>query len=390
MSNIIEYAETALSPMTETPFTHVDSLVLSQFAYIHIDGLVPGLADGKAAVRFGDLLRAEHFSTMFTDILAPENNKQLLYALCASPRFRDVTLNWYTDTHDAQRLEQFGAMTFLLPDGTAYLAYRGTDTTFLGWKEDFNMAYVCPVPSQASGLAYLEQIAALCDRPLRLGGHSKGGNVAVYAAMKCSDAVRSRILHIYSHDGPGFNHAVIDGTEFSAIEARIDKTLPQSSTVGMLLQSHEPYKVVKSNQLGGLLQHDPFSWVIEDNAFVTLDKITGSAAYMNTTLDKWLEQLPNEKRAVLIGAMFEILDASGAKTFADFSEHWQTDIPAMLKALSRQDAETREEVLDIFKALAVISFKGLLPELPAIPAKAVRNAHGKQSAAHASAKKAKG
>lgn len=369
--NITDYAERYFPTFAEAPFTSVDSLVLSQFAYIHWKQLVPSPRAGAPAVALRDLLRAEYFGKMFTNMLASDKNKQLLYALSASPRFRNLQVQWHESRRDAQNPEQFSATTFLLPDGTAYLAYRGTDTTFVGWKEDFSMAYVSPVPSQTSALAYLKRVAALLPdtTPLRLGGHSKGGNVAVYAAMMCPEAVRSRILRVYSHDGPGFRPEVIAGSAFSTIQDRIEKTLPQSSTVGMLLQSHEPYRVVQSDQMGGILQHDPFSWAVNGTDFVYREKLTGSAAYGNATLDTWLAQLPDEKRALLIGALFDVMDASGASSFEDFAAHWQTSIPATLKALASLDEETRNTAADIFKALISIAVKGLVPNVPIVSAR---------------------
>lgn len=358
--NIITYVQTVLDPFALRPFTEVDSLVLAQFSYAHLHGLVPAPGEGEP-VPLAALCRAEHFAQMFTDILSPENNRLLLYALAASPRWREVRACGYVSVRDEAREQQFAAVTFLLSDGAAYIAYRGTDTTFLGWKEDFNMAFVSPVPSQTEGAAYLADAAARRDGPLRLGGHSKGGNVAVYAAMTAPPALRARIETVYSHDGPGFRHELLDSDGFSAVAGRLQKTLPQSSLVGMLLQSHEPYRIVKSGNVGGVLQHDPFSWTVRGGAFVTEKRLTGGAVFRNTTLDVWLADLPDDKRRVLVEALYAVIEASGAKTFADFQRDWQKDIPAMLKAFAAMDKDTRDTVIDILKALALASVTVLTP-----------------------------
>ncbi len=362
MGNLITYVSEWMDDFTAQPFSRVDSLVLSQLCYVHLGGLAPMPQENAPAARLLDLLRAEHFAEMFAGILAPENNKQMLFTLAASPRWRDITVSDYVDRHDAQKIEQFAAMTFHLPGNVHYIAFRGTDTTFLGWKEDFNMAYVSPVPSQTAAVEYLQRIAEKYTGTLMTGGHSKGGNLAVYAALYAKEEVQNRIVKIFSHDGPGFQNEVLHGQNFAAIEQRIDKTLPQSSVVGMLLQSHEAYTIVKSTKVGGFFQHDPFSWVVRNGDFVHQPNLTGTATFRNTTIDAWLQTLPTEKRELLVNAVFAVIDASGAKTFADFSANWQKQVPAMLKAMSAMDPETRETVSEILKALARTGLKNLAPE----------------------------
>ncbi|MEF9969004.1 MAG: DUF2974 domain-containing protein [Ruthenibacterium sp.] len=359
MNNLITYVENTMESMLEKPFNQVDSLVLSQFCYTHLSGLAPTPEDAAPPIALKNLLLAEHFKAMFDGLLAPESNQKLLTALAASPRYRNVGLHEYVDLRNDNTIEQFAAMTFFLPDDTLYIAFRGTDTSFLGWKEDFNMAYVCPVPSQTASLVYLRGVAQKHAKMLRLGGHSKGGNLAVYAAMTSENAIKEQIQVIYSHDGPGFQKELLMGGDFASVQTRIQKTLPQSSLIGMLLQSNEPYHVVKSTKIGGLLQHDPFSWEVQDGDFVYLPKLTGSATYRNTTLDAWLTTLTEEKRSKLIATLFQVIDASGAETFADFAANWQKDIPAMLKALTQIDKETRDDASEIIKTLVMISLKNL-------------------------------
>ncbi|MEG2596240.1 MAG: DUF2974 domain-containing protein [Ruthenibacterium sp.] len=363
MNNLIAYVENTMETMCEKPFNQVDSLVLAQFCYTHLNGLAPTPEDAVPPMPLKNLLKAEHFKAMFQGLLAPDSNQKLLMALAASPRYREIGLHEYVDLHNDSTIEQFAAMTFFLPDDTLYIAFRGTDTSFLGWKEDFNMAYVCPVPSQTASLVYLRGVAQKhAEKPLRLGGHSKGGNLAVYAAMTVENIVKDQIKAVYSHDGPGFQQEMLAGSNFAAVQTRIQKTLPQSSLIGMLLQSNEPYRVVKSAKIGGLLQHDPFSWEVQDGDFVYLPKLTDSAVYRNTTLDAWLATLTEEKRSTLIAALFQIIDASGATTFADFAANWQKDIPAMLKALTQIDKETRDDVTEVLKELVKISLKNLTNE----------------------------
>lgn len=355
MRNIIDYVEAELHTLASKPFSPVDSLVLSQFSYIHLGGLIPAR---PGRVKMKDLLRAEHFESMFRGVRDAPDNRRLLFALAASPRFREMGVTAYVEDTDEALEKQFAAVTILLDANKAYLAFRGTDATLVGWKEDFNMAFET-VPSQEAAAHYTARVAAAWPGTLYLGGHSKGGNLAVYGAMMSSPAVQARIQSVYSHDGPGFREDVFESGAFSRIRERIHKTLPESSLIGMLLENQEAYTVVQSNRLG-LMQHDPFSWRVgEDGGFITAPRLSTGAQYMNKTLRDWLCALSPERRERFVDALFAVLSASPAKSFSDFSENWQKDLANMLLAIRNTDEETRAFVVQTLKALAVMAVKNL-------------------------------
>ena len=203
MGNIIDYVKEEMRKADEKPFSEVDSLVLCQFSYLLFDGIVPGFEQecGKTTVK--DLYKAEFFSTIFPDNGSRKENQQLLLAMAASPRFRDMALCHYVNETDAAAEKQFAAITITVDEDTKYVAFRGTDSTLVGWKEDFNMAYITPVPAQQTAKEYVEKTAGQWQGKLWLGGHSKGGNLAVYAGIHAEENVRGQIERIYSHDGPG-------------------------------------------------------------------------------------------------------------------------------------------------------------------------------------------
>lgn len=358
MTNIIDYVEKEMRGFDALKFNLVDSLVLSQFAYVYFDQIIPGIDEDTAPVRIADLLRAENFAQMFQDVRNAKNNRQLLFALAASPRFRDVEMLYYVDSFDLVTEKQFSAVTYLLTDGTVYIAYRGTDATFVGWKEDFNMAFMSPVPAQQEAVQYLNTVADRFSCNLRTGGHSKGGNLAVYSAMQCQTNVQNRILDVYSHDGPGFKDEIFHTHKYESIKERIHKTLPQSSLIGMLLQQQENYLVVESNRFW-IMQHDPFSWVVDNGNFCYLEKITDGAAYFNKNINQWVCSVSDEKRDLFITTLYSVIKASGAVTFNDLSEDRQKRATAVLGAVKGIDAETRRFVLGTIKSLAVLSVKNL-------------------------------
>jgi len=362
MSNIIEYVENEMKTFRQKGFNSLDSLVLSQLTYIKFERIVPYITDKGPAVCIRELLKAELFESLFLNVNEPEKNRRLLVAAAASPRFRDLKMKYYASTHDAVLEKQFAAVTYFLDDRTIYAAFRGTDTTLVGWKEDFNMAFISPVPSQESGVRYLEIVAKIFPRPKKiiLGGHSKGGNIAEYAAIKCKPSVQERIISIYDHDGPGFKDSMFESAEFHKIKDRIHKTVPQDSLVGMLFENHENYSVVESKRFG-IMQHDPFSWSVdlEKADFVYAENVSGGAVFMRTTLNEWLSTMTNEKRAAFIDTLFQLFGAVDGASENVFSLDWQKAAAAMLSAYKNVDAETKKMLTQTIAELVKLSLKNL-------------------------------
>ena len=348
MKNIVEYAETQFSLFEEKPFSPVDSLILSQFAYISFDGIVPELSSGFKTVRIGDCLKAEHFTPMFIETRDPRKNRSLLIALAASPRYRDIRMTCYVNEFDAVKEKQFSAVTFILPDNSVYIAFRGTDDSIIGWKEDFNMAFVYPVPSQVRALEYLTEISRLIPGPLIIGGHSKGGNLAVYSAFNAPVSVRRRIQLVYDHDGPGFKEGALNCEGYRQIEDRIQKTIPQSSMIGMLLEGHKKYTVVESSRMG-VMQHDPFSWKIDGDGFSTVEEVSDGARYVNRTIRDWIDGLSNEDREKFTDLLFGVLDAGDAKTFSEITLEWKKNFSAIFTAIRDTDPEMKKFIGELIK-----------------------------------------
>lgn len=359
MRNIIDYVENEFHTLNEKKFNAVDSLILSQVANYIYDDLVGTLYNPKPPIYFKDLLKAEYFEKMFRSFILPKKNKQLLFALAASPRFRDIGINYHISKIDSDEEKQFSATTFILNNEFAYLGFRGTDTTVVGWKEDFNMAFVCPIPSQLEGVEYVNTVSNLLPHKLYIGGHSKGGNIAVYSAMNCNNNIKSRIEKVYSHDGPGFREEVIKSDEFKSIKYKINKTIPYSSLVGILLENHEHYHVVKSSGVGGIMQHDPFWWEVGKDDFIYLDELSSKSKYINKTLNIWLSQISDERRKRFVDALFEILNSTKCETVTDIAANWKTNLPIILDAIKHMDPEEKVLIMELFRQLAVLSIKGM-------------------------------
>jgi len=356
--NIVDYAESQMENFKAKKFNLVDSLVLSQFVYIHFNDVVPGLSDNQEPVRIGELLKAEHIPHMLHNVRDPKSNHRLLLALGMSPRFRDIRMCCYSDSLNITEQKQFAAVTYLLDDETAYVAYRGTDSSIVGWKEDFNMAFISPVPAQQEGVSYLNAVAERFAHTLMVGGHSKGGNIAVYSSMGCHPTIQDRIVSIYSHDGPGFRDEIFTSEKYARIKAKIHKTLPQSSLVGMLLQYQEDYIVVESKQFW-LMQHDPFSWVVNQGDFQYIQDITGGAEHINTAINQWLTSLDDEKRELFVTTLYSVIESIGVVNFSDFTEDWYKKAVMAMGTARGIDAETKRFVFETIKSLLELYVKNL-------------------------------
>lgn len=356
MNNIITYAQENLDTFDVRPFSSVDSLILSSVSYIRFPHTIPHI-EGWEGIRIRDLYLAEYFGKMFPDSFTAEDTKKLFFALAASPRFRDIRIMGYTEQFDPAAEKQFSAISFQIKPDLCYIAFRGTDATFIGWKEDFNMAFKTPVPSQKEAVGYIEKAALYCSGKIYTGGHSKGGNLAVYAAAMCRENVQSRIERVFSHDGPGFLEETLRSREFLHISPRIEKTLPQSSLVGVLLEDQEDYEIVKSNQVGGIMQHNQFTWVLENHDFIYMEELTTDARYADRTLSDWLKQLSEEDRERFVDSLYSVLNSNHLTTLADFRTDWQKNIPDALHAASRLDSDTKKFLLHTLKELASFAIK---------------------------------
>ena len=326
----------------ERPFNEVDNLLLAELSYLDFGGIVPEAFD--ACIPLHEAMAAFTKRSPHADmgVLVPDKIPGLGQKMAASARFRGGMLSGYVCRLDEQTETQFSALCAALPDGSVYVAFRGTDDTIVGWKEDFNMGFLPIVPAQRMAADYLRAAAAAWpQRPLRVGGHSKGGNLAVYSAVWCGEAVQDQLLAVYNNDGPGFHTSLLALPEHRRIAARILTILPESSVVGMLLEHEETYQVVKSSQVG-LMQHDGFSWQVLGTQFVHLSGLTEGGKIMDDTLRRFVCGLSQEQRIAFIDALFEVLTCTNAETLTDLKEGGFRTVYSMLKTVRGLDADTRK------------------------------------------------
>ena len=358
---LTEYVATALDTFAERPFCSVDAVVLAETAALHLEGLLPGIGSGTGEPGpFGlsgeptlrDLLRSELFGAMFQGF-PPERTWGFLSALAGSPRFRDLRVRWPEGRLDEGRGEQFAALTVSCEGHFDYVAFRGTDGSVAGWRENFMMAYRWPVPSQADAVRYLETVGAKTKGPLYVGGHSKGGNLAVYAAVQAQPAVRERIVHVYDFDGPGFRDEAFSAQQYAQVADRVEKYVPEESMVGLVMENATDLHVVQSDG-HGLEQHSTFRWHIDPNTheLVAAEKLADAADRWRRTLAEWMRSYSDQGLEEAVDALFAAVEASEGGAGEVFEDGVQGIMGLMGSARSMDEGQRK--VL----AAAISSFRG--------------------------------
>ena len=347
--------------LAASPWNQVDGLILASFSYNDLGeqaGGAHGITLRELAPRLN--LRERKLNA---------NGRQwcaLLYAMADTDRFGGMWIHHYEDRVDPAREMQFSALTAELSDGQTYIAFRGTDNTLVGWREDFAMSYESPVPAQEAALAYLEAAGRRSTGPLLVGGHSKGGNLAAYAAARVSPDIQKRIRAVYSFDGPGLDEETITSAGYERIRPVVWSVVPQSSVVGLLMHHHQEYTVVRSTA-PGLMQHDAFTWQVEGPRFLELPGVDRSSRLMDETLHQWLRACTPEQRRAFMDAVFSVIESTGAPTLAAMGEEKLKSAAAILGATRAMDPDVRKMCLHLlgqFVSIGAANAWDMLTEKP--------------------------
>lgn len=317
---------------TQDPPNAVDALIFSALSYIQFGGMVEKCPNSPVMLR--DAAEEFFLQDEFSKRVRVEKDLELLRQAAQTVRFGYSRLFMYRDHYIPEQETQFAAITFLLDDGSAFLAFRGTDDTLIGWKEDFNMSFQQTVPAQRLALQYTREVAAEYMAPLRLGGHSKGGNIAVFAAARSSPMIQKRILEVYNNDGPGFTDYMMGDPGYLHMVPRIRTFVPQSSVIGMLLEHEEPYTVIRSKQVS-LLQHEPYSWEVMGKSLIPVQEMTVDSRFLDATIKTWFAQMTNHERNRLVDVLFGLLGTGGVETTMEILH--PKNIRNYLKTLTEDD-----------------------------------------------------
>ena len=351
MGNIMDYISWRgdLS-FEQSQFNEVDNLILACFSYVNLDGISAvtkqkGIGLKKLTKEFMKLHTMKELEADKSFIrLAPF----MMMEMAKSVRFGKCVVRNYVNDIVTEAEQQFAAMEIVLEDGTSYVSFRGTDDTIIGWKEDFNLS-TGVVPAQKRAIEYLQKISEHTDGMLRVGGQSKGGNLAIYGSVMCKSA-HEKILEIYSNDGPGFSREFQELPETKEMMPKIIRIIPEYSIIGTLLE-HEKEPVIVASSSKGLLQHDGFSWEVQGPALVRRDSLNKTALRFIEILHKWIDGMDMEQKRLLIEDLFATLQASGYENLSEVQSGGLKSLAAMVKRVEKFAPESRGMMQELLTAI---------------------------------------
>lgn len=286
------------------PFTVVDALILTELTYFNFDTVVPESFSEGISLEQACKMNVLHPLPLY----CTERDIALCRLIVDCPRFQNIRLCGFTNTVDREKGTQFCALTFCIDKKTTVVAFRGTDDSIVGWKENMELAYEQTVPAQQSAVSYLEAAARVTKGQLIVSGHSKGGNLAVYAAAFAHAKIQKRISTVYNFDGPGFNAQVIAQSAFAEIVGKVKTYVPQDSIIGLLLEHKEAYTVIHSMASNGLSQHDVMTWEVTKDDLVREEKLTKTGENYRENISEWIASMTDEEKKAFIEVVFRLLE----------------------------------------------------------------------------------
>lgn len=325
-------------------FNEVDNLILAQLVYVDFEGIVPGVGsdDSISLKEASDIFWSTNDAKEILAMVSMTKSAPfVMERMAKTKRFADIRLSKYVNDISDEEQSQFSVVCVTLPDQSVYVAFSGTDNTIVGWRENFNMGYLMETPGQLKAVDYLNRVIRPEQKKLLVGGHSKGGNLSVYAAVNCEPWIQERIVAVYSNDGPGFRQEVVSSEAYQRMLPKIKTILPESSIVGMLLEHQESFEVVKSSQ-SGIQQHDATSWEVRGTSFVYGSQVAVQSILVDKTMKAWLYQLDGEERHAIVDTIFYMLEEANIKTVDDFYNSKWKKVQELLKAKSRLPEETQK------------------------------------------------
>ncbi len=298
---------------TRDKLNEVDCLVFASLAYIDFDTaefastVIESSAETLEQV-YAQVKNVKCYGSMFLPLMAK----------CAvSQRFKDTKVMYYKSVIDIKEQTQFSAVTFVLPSGEVVVAFRGTDDSLVGWQEDFNMA-VGIIPAQKYARRYLCDIAeAIADKPLYVVGHSKGGNLAVWASAHLYDVYHERLKEVYDFDGPGFYGDFTDSMEYQSIINKTTKYVVDASIIGMLLSSATPQEVIESTKHNSMIQHLTSTWVVTGTQLSRMRTRSNRGLNSQAIVEELIESLSFDERKQLTVMLGDIVESSNIKAFSE-------------------------------------------------------------------------
>ena len=326
----------------EKEFNVIDSMILSCLVYIDFSDLIKNKKDKLGFVlrnflnvyRCKELIRSKFFS---------RNILKLAKELVNLKRFKDVIV--YNYEYKLTDEEQFGALSYKLEDGTVFVGFLGTDDYLVGWKEDFDMFHKFPVPAHKDAIKYLNKTIGIFDKKVIVGGHSKGGNLALVSSMFANFFVRLKIKKVINLDGPGLRYREINSKRYQRTQDKYVHIVPNYSVFGLLLRHSDDYLVIKSNSVA-FESHSPFSWIVDDDK-LRFSELSDFSRKLDESLNIWLNEHDDATRKYIIDCVFDAIKKSGVIKISDFFSIKK--FISLIKEVKGLDVGTKNLIMDLFK-----------------------------------------
>lgn len=351
MGNILTYLEWhGNQTFSERAFCEVDNLILSELSYWEFGGIVPSV-DSQETIALKKA--AELFYEKYPeDDGTSDHPQEMLRLMAASKRYQNVRLSNFMEVQDEKSKTEFSALHIALGDGTTYVAFRGTGDYIWGWRENFSMSFR-RMGAQKLAAAYLKKTMADGDMQYRVGGHSKGGNLAVYAAMMCTEEKKKQIKEIYSNDGPGICPVIVDLEKYRQIQPKLIRIVPEFSIIGSLFAHESPTKIVASSA-SGLGQHVGISWLVEGDAFCEKPMLSTECQFYNHVFDRWISSATIEQRRAFTRDFFNALESGGAKRISELGKSEIDKAKRILFFLMKSKKRTKIAVRKLIKSYFIV------------------------------------
>ena len=323
----------------EVNFSIIDSLILTNLSYYHFNFMKDKLNETLT------IEEASHIYFMYSELtkLADPNTRRnhFLEVLATTKRFRNLKIFNYQNEISTKKEKQFSAISIKLNKDTVYVSFRGTDLTLVGWKEDFNMCYLNKIPSQVSAKNYIENPIYNKYKNIYIGGHSKGGNLAMYSALNANIDLQNKIKNVFNFDGPGFPKLEIN-EEKEGIYKKIIMIVPSMSIIGMIFNDINGIYVIESSARG-LEQHDLFSWVITDeNKFNYGTYLSNKSKGLNKAFNTYMTKLPLKERKEFINICYFLIENNNAKDLLEFRNNLMKSYFEILKNYNKLDSKEKD------------------------------------------------
>ena len=361
MGNLITYVQQyGAQTFEDKSLTDIDVLVLTEIAYLPFDEIVPKSFDVTEAIslnqlgkEFETIKEKEHENNPF---MITSERIELLEVVSKSQRYKEIKVFGFMNDIDDERTKQFAAVCYQWEEENRWIIFRGTDETLIGWKEDFMMTYSDLIPAQTDAIEYLKKQAETFSGTLNVSGHSKGGNLSLYASAMQEEAIQNRIEQIYCWDSPGVHRSILGTEGYQRVVSKAKRYIPQDSIVGLMLESQVPYHIIES-QGSGISQHSALMWNIEEDHFVELTELTKNSQLTDQTFKQWTEVVSDEDLKLFFDTFFDLIFEMGVETVNDVYYNFRMYMQKFFEKAYRMNPEKREVLLRVGHLLFQIRYE---------------------------------